>query len=351
MVLASVDKFAQSPRSLIPWSEIRGLTGLPDGRAGTGPGVPCPPRSRDRGEKQSGLTRGFANGALTRVVSCSICSTTASPTTVPEDSTTTAPPNPRSNPSEVATLLRARGRGCRTGRFIAIGFRSAQPGDEHLLYRAVGRGARHVRRRSPDRHHRVVWPASPDELIALQDELADAAPPSWHPHGAQPSIAACGVCFARGQTRPGARSDRAWAAAALLHGRRVIAQANVEGQAGARYTPGLLALREGPCLEAAVRSLEVRPDVLLVDATGRDHPWHAGLALQLGAVLNVPTVGVTHRPLLADGAWPADIRGGPRRCCSTVCVSARGCEPEPARGHSPSTPPGEPMSMSRLESS
>jgi hypothetical protein len=116
----------------------------------------------------------------------------------------------------------------------------------------------HVRRRSPDRHHRIVRPASPDDLIALQDELAAAAPPSWHPHGAQPSIAACVVCFARGHTGPGARGDRAWAAAAVLHARRVIAQANVEGQAGAGYTPGLLALREGPCLEAAVRSLQVR---------------------------------------------------------------------------------------------
>jgi deoxyribonuclease V len=154
-----------------------------------------------------------------------------------------------------------------------------------------------------------VWPGSPDELIALQYELAAAAPPSWHPHAAQLSIAACVVCFARGQTGPGARGDRAWAAAAVLHGRRIIAQANVTGQAGAGYAPGLLALREGPCLEAAVRSLEVRPDVLLVDATGRDHPRHAGLAMQLGAVLDLPTVGVTHRPLLAGGAWPADIRG------------------------------------------
>jgi deoxyribonuclease V len=154
-----------------------------------------------------------------------------------------------------------------------------------------------------------VWPASPDQLIALQHELAAAAPPGWHPHGAQPSIAAWVVCFARGHTGPGARGDRAWAAAAVLHARRVIAQANIEGQAGPGYTPGLLALREGPCLEAAVRSLRVRPDVLLVDATGRDHPRHAGLALQLGAVLDVPTVGVTHRPLPADGAWPPDIHG------------------------------------------
>jgi deoxyribonuclease V len=49
--------------------------------------------------------------------------------------------------------------------------------------------------------------------------------------------------------------------------------------------------------------------VLLVDATGRDHPRRAGLALQLGAVLGLPTVGVTHRPLLAEGEWPADARG------------------------------------------
>jgi deoxyribonuclease V len=51
------------------------------------------------------------------------------------------------------------------------------------------------------------------------------------------------------------------------------------------------------------------PDVVLVDATGRDHPRRAGLALHLGAALGVPTVGVTHRPLRARAAWPDDARG------------------------------------------
>jgi deoxyribonuclease V len=58
-----------------------------------------------------------------------------------------------------------------------------------------------------------------------------------------------------------------------------------------------------------VRELLQLPDVLLVDATGRDHPRGAGLALHLGAVLDLPTVGVTHRPLLAEGDWPPDERG------------------------------------------
>jgi deoxyribonuclease V len=50
--------------------------------------------------------------------------------------------------------------------------------------------------------------------------------------------------------------------------------------------------------------------VLLVDATGRDHPRRAGLALHLGARLDVPSVGVTHRPLVATGPPPEDERAG-----------------------------------------
>jgi deoxyribonuclease V len=92
----------------------------------------------------------------------------------------------------------------------------------------------------------------------------------------------------------------------------LISSAVVTGAAGAAYEPGLLALREGLLLERAVRALDERPDVLLVDATGRDHPRRAGLALHLGAVLELPSIGVTHRPLLAEGEWPSDDRGATR---------------------------------------
>jgi deoxyribonuclease V len=33
-----------------------------------------------------------------------------------------------------------------------------------------------------------------------------------------------------------------------------------------------------------------------------------GLALHLGAQLDMPTVGITHRTLLAEGDWPGDRR-------------------------------------------
>jgi deoxyribonuclease V len=91
--------------------------------------------------------------------------------------------------------------------------------------------------------------------------------------------------------------------------RRVIGTAVVRGEAGAPYEPGLLALREGRLLEAAVRALPGEPEVVIANATGRDHPYGAGLALHLGAVLGLPSIGVTDRPLVAEGAEPAPAYG------------------------------------------
>jgi len=144
------------------------------------------------------------------------------------------------------------------------------------------------------------WPRSPEELVEEQAALAAAVPPPWRlPLGAV--VGGCFLCFERGLRGSGQPGDRAWAAAA-----RGEVTAVVAGVPGAHYEPGLLALREGSLLEGAVRVLPQRPDVLLVNATGRDHPRRAGLALQLGAVLELPTVGVTHRSLLAAGGWPED---------------------------------------------
>jgi deoxyribonuclease V len=59
-------------------------------------------------------------------------------------------------------------------------------------------------------------------------------------------------------------------------------------------------------MERAVRALPQAPDVLLVDATGRDHPRGGGLALHLGAALGLPSVGVTNRELIAAGVDPGE---------------------------------------------
>lgn len=148
------------------------------------------------------------------------------------------------------------------------------------------------------------WPATREELEAVQRGLAVASPPEWHPPAEGSAIGAVFVAFST-ELDP-SPEERGWAAATVA-GVRVV----VRDEVRAPYEAGYLALREGPLLERAVRSLDVRPDVLLVNASGRDHPRGAGLALHLGAVLDLPTVGVTDRPLVAavDGSGGLILHG------------------------------------------
>ncbi len=153
------------------------------------------------------------------------------------------------------------------------------------------------------------WPGSAQALEEEQRRLAAISREPWQPPDSGWSAAGCFVCFARGIPGPGAAGDPGWAAAALLRADGATTTAVVRGTAGSHYVPGLLAMREGALLEAAVRALPQQPEVLIVDATGRDHPRRAGLALHLGAILDLPSVGATNRPLLAAGAMPADADG------------------------------------------
>ena len=153
---------------------------------------------------------------------------------------------------------------------------------------------------TPDRWS--TWPGDAAALRAAQDALAAAA--VLEPCVDLAAGALIGGCFACFDP-----ADHAFAGAATLNRSQVVATALATGVAGHAYQPGLLALREGAVLERAVRRLPVGPDLLLVNATGADHPRRAGLAVHLGAVLELPTVGVTHRPLYAQGQWPEDERG------------------------------------------
>lgn len=148
-----------------------------------------------------------------------------------------------------------------------------------------------------------AWPSSAPELVMAQSAIARSMPPPWAPFPGM-LVGGCSICFERGTSSYREGGERGWAAAAL--GEMVSV---AEGTASSAYQAGLLALREGKLLEAAVRGLPVPPDVLLVNATGRDHPRRAGLALHLGFVVGLPTVGVTHRPLLAGGPWPPNEQG------------------------------------------
>ena len=158
----------------------------------------------------------------------------------------------------------------------------------------------------------VDFPSTAEELKTVQRHLGAEDPLPFESPQQPLRVAGVFVCFGRGGSGPGAAGATGWAGTTVLAGDRCLDAATVTGSAGGPYQPGLLALREGALLAAAVERLREPFDVLLVNATGRDHPRRAGVALHLGAYLQVPTVGVTHRPLLAWGPWPSKPERGAR---------------------------------------
>jgi deoxyribonuclease V len=53
-----------------------------------------------------------------------------------------------------------------------------------------------------------------------------------------------------------------------------------------------LSFREIPPAYSAIRKLQIKPDVFLVDGQGFAHPYGLGFASHLGLILDKPTVGV-----------------------------------------------------------
>lgn len=67
------------------------------------------------------------------------------------------------------------------------------------------------------------------------------------------------------------------------------------------YISTFLSFREGPAIVNAFGKLKTRPDLLLIDGAGINHPRGAGLATHIGVALDVPTIGITKRILCGEG--------------------------------------------------
>src|SRR5450759_2076316 len=87
---------------------------------------------------------------------------------------------------------------------------------------------------SPVAEHGGMWPVDPQELMALQVELAAAPTEPWRPP-ADPSVAACWVSFGRGPSGHGSPGDPAWAGAVIVREGKVVARHEKHGACGAQY--------------------------------------------------------------------------------------------------------------------
>jgi deoxyribonuclease V len=75
------------------------------------------------------------------------------------------------------------------------------------------------------------------------------------------------------------------------------------------YIPGLLTFREGPALEPAFKKLQHEPDVFIFDGMGRIHPRRMGIATHMGLWLQKPTIGCGKTYFIGEYIEPAPERG------------------------------------------
>jgi deoxyribonuclease V len=99
------------------------------------------------------------------------------------------------------------------------------------------------------------------------------------------------------------------------------------------YLSGLLAFRELPSILKAYKKLRKKPELLMVDGCGINHPRFAGLATHAGVLLNLPTIGVT-KSILCGEAEKEPVSVGEvsilffeNRKVGFVLLSKSGCRP------------------------
>ena len=152
-------------------------------------------------------------------------------------------------------------------------------------------------------HNLHPWDLTPEQAVALQDELAGRVqmqPPLAHADliaGADVAyddvthMVCAGVVVLR-------TSD--WT---------VVERKGVIGTNTFPYVPGLLSFREAPILLEALARVESEPDLIVFDGQGRAHPRRCGLACHVGLWLDRPCLGVAKSHYLGTFSQPDAAAG------------------------------------------
>lgn len=88
-----------------------------------------------------------------------------------------------------------------------------------------------------------------------------------------------------------------------------VCRSTIIGKMTFPYIPGLLSFREIPSLYAAWEALPEKPDVLVLDGHGINHPRRLGVAAHFGLVSDQPTVGIAKNHLFGRYEEPKPEKG------------------------------------------
>jgi deoxyribonuclease V len=157
-----------------------------------------------------------------------------------------------------------------------------------------------------------AWDLAPSEAMALQSRLAKEIV-LHDDFGAIRRVAGVDVGF-----EDDGATTRAAVAVLTFPSLQLEASATSRLPTRFPYVPGLLSFREAPAVLAAMKTLRIKPDLLLCDGQGIAHPRRLGIASHLGLLLDTPSIGVAKTRLTGKhgalpnqrGAWMPLVDGG-----------------------------------------
>jgi deoxyribonuclease V len=82
--------------------------------------------------------------------------------------------------------------------------------------------------------------------------------------------------------------------------KKIIMHSTVEDKVLFPYVPGLLAFHEGRLIVKAIRALSQTPDAIMLDGHGYLHPIRFGEAVHIGAILNLPSLGIAKTKFIGE---------------------------------------------------
>ena len=154
-----------------------------------------------------------------------------------------------------------------------------------------------------NRHIQHPWNLAPQQATTLQNELSEKL------------ILSSGLSLSKYKTVAGVdihyNEIRAVAAVVVMDilSLETVEIAIAKKVVGYPYIPGLLAFREGPVILAALKKLNLSPDLLIFDGQGIAHPRRFGIASHIGLLVDIPSIGCAKTRLIGQYLEPKSVKG------------------------------------------
>ena len=88
-----------------------------------------------------------------------------------------------------------------------------------------------------------------------------------------------------------------------LKDNKIITTSFAQGKVNFPYKAGFLGFRESKLISLAINNAPLKPELILCDGHGINHPKKFGEAVQIGLALNIPSFGIAKNPFFGFSNW------------------------------------------------